>query len=82
MIKIAPSPDLKIGTEVTALKDLDPEGANVKIGMKGKVFARKNEYNDGAGPMVKWSNGCVCNVYDGQVKIIREPKKERYFKLV
>lgn len=59
---------LPIGTIVRALSDLDPEGANVKQDMTGIIFALADAHGDGCGPMVRWSNGGACNVYDSWVK--------------
>ncbi len=56
------------GTRVVALRDLDPQGANVKRGTVGLVFEHTNAYGDGCGPMVRWASGGCCNVYPGDVE--------------
>lgn len=68
--------ELKRGTIVRALKDLDPEGADVKKGQLGVVFGDANCYGDEAGPIVRWLDvvggkvevAGVCNVYEGWVE--------------
>ena len=62
-----PRLDLSRGTLVEALRDLDPEGANVAKGTLGVVFEESNFYGDGCGPMVRWATGGACNVYHGDV---------------
>ncbi len=64
--------DLKPGTLVEAIIQLDPEAANIPPGMRGVVFHENNFYKDGSGPIVTWMNGHVCNIYEGDVKVIRE----------
>lgn len=63
------------GDIVTALRDLDPEGANVTRGTKGVVFQPANFHEKNTGPMVRWFSGGACNVYDGDV--IREDYKPK-----
>lgn len=63
------------GDIVTALRDLDPEGANVARGTKGVVFQPSNFHEKNTGPMVRWFSGGACNVYDGDV--IREEYKPK-----
>lgn len=63
------------GDIVTALKDLDPSGANVQKGTKGVVFQPANFHDNNSGPMVRWFSGGACNIYDGDV--IREEYKKK-----
>lgn len=63
--------DMKRGTLVCALKNLDPEGANVLAGQLGVVFEESNAYADGCGPMVRWFTNRACNVYYGDVAEVR-----------
>ena len=56
-----------VDTVVRALRDLDPEGANVKAGDVGEVFEAAD---DPYGPLVEWASGCVCNVYEGEVEVV------------
>jgi hypothetical protein len=65
-----PLTTLRRGTEVEAVKPLDPTGANVKPGDRGVVFEETNAYGDGSGPMVKWFGGGQCNVYPGDVATV------------
>lgn len=60
--------DLKRGTLVRAKRNLDPEGANVLVGCLGVVFEHADFYKDGCGPMVRWTSGGACNVYEGDVE--------------
>lgn len=62
--------DLERGTLVVAVA-VPPGACPVPKGMKGVVFEKKNAYGDGCGPMVRWFNGCACNVYEGWVEVIR-----------
>lgn len=63
---------LKPGDVVQCAQDeLDWEGANVRKGTMGVVFALWNHYGDGAGPMVRWMNLGCCNVYPGDVTILK-----------
>jgi len=59
--------DLVRGDMVMAIKHLDVKGANVRTGTIGVVFEEVNAYKDGGGPMVRWMNCGVCNVYQGDV---------------
>lgn len=59
--------DLQPGARVTAARDLDPEGANVSQGTTGEVIHPANHHNDNGGPIVRWANGGLCNVYDDDV---------------
>ncbi len=59
--------ELQRGTLVVAVRDLDPEGANVVFGELGVVFQPTDYYHDNAGPMVRWLGGGACNVYEGDV---------------
>jgi len=62
--------DLDIGDVVIAKTHLDKEGANVRPGTIGIVFAKKNHYGDNCGPMVRWMNLGVCNVYEGDCELL------------
>ena len=68
--------DLSRGDMVMAIRDLDPLGANVRIGMLGVVFEPANWYSDNGGPMVRWLNMGVCNVYPGDIVLINRSLKE------
>ena len=46
--------DLRTGSVVRALRDLDPKGANVAKGDLGAVFGDANLHGDDAGPLVHW----------------------------
>lgn len=63
--------NLRRGTLVRAERHLDPEGANVQSGTLGVVFEETDAYGDGNGPMVRWFSHGACNVYDGDVSVIR-----------
>lgn len=48
-----------------------PEGITLpqpQPGERGVVFEEQDAYGDGGGPMVRFANGGVCNVYEGWVK--------------
>jgi len=63
---------LKRGTLVMCERQcLDPIGANVQKGTLGVVFEETNAYKDKAGPMVRWFSGAMCNVYPGDVEVVR-----------
>lgn len=62
--------DLKRGTLVRSLRNLDPEGARVELGTLGVVFEEFDFYKDGGGPMVRWMTGRCCNVYPGDVEVV------------
>ncbi len=66
----APPPHAQVKElmQVVALRDIDPEGANVQAGDEGTVVLSANHYNDGCGPLVAWTKGGYCNVYEGDVK--------------
>lgn len=80
--------NLEPGTIVRALRDLDPQGANVAKGDLGVVTHVANYYEDGYGPIVHWfrvvedeagfplhrvgTGGC-CNVYEGDVEVVLDP---------
>ncbi len=40
-------------------------------GERGVCFGERNCYGDGNGPMVRFMNGGVCNVYDGWVRLVK-----------
>lgn len=63
--------DIPVGARVRALRVLDPNGANVSLGELGIVTAPRNAHGDGLGPLVEWDMGGVCNVYKGNVEVIR-----------
>lgn len=77
--------ELRRGDVVRAIKDSDPEGANVKVGDLGVVFQPADFHEEGTGPMVRWlflhqamysytvRPGGVCNVYEGWVEKV-EPQ--------
>lgn len=69
-------PKLQRGDLVQATDDFDLGGANVKRGMYGVCFEEANHYGDGAGPMVRWFGGGVCNVYDGYCVAVPTVKGE------
>jgi len=62
---------LKVGQVVKAIKHLDEYGANVEVGQVGKVIHRADYYGDGAGPLVRWDSSRTCNVYKGDVLLVR-----------
>lgn len=64
---------LAVGTEVVARKAYDPHGANVREGQPGFVFGETDCYNDGAGPIVKWISGGVCNIYPHMSEAVWAP---------
>lgn len=66
---------LRRGDIVTAIKSLDPEGADVRRGTQGVVFEETNAYGDDGGPMVRWANMGACNVYDGDVSVLTNHPK-------
>lgn len=59
---------LKRGDVVTARRNIDPKGADVRPGTRGVVFELANAFNDGGGPMVRWMNMGACNIYDGDIE--------------
>ncbi len=63
---------LQRGNVVVALRDLDPSGAQIQMHMIGCVFEEENAFGDGAGPLVRWMNMGVCNVYPNDVGIIKK----------
>lgn len=67
--------ELRRGDVVIALRDLDPQGADVKAYAIGVVFEEHDAYKDGNGPMVRWiyqnNAGGACNVYEGDVEEAR-----------
>lgn len=65
--------DLIRGDVVLAIKLLDRGAANVKPGTMGVVFQQANYHEDGAGPIVRWMNMSVCNIYEDDVKHLRVP---------
>lgn len=73
---IAPITNYARGTIVVALRPLDREGADVRVGQYGVVFEEADFYKDGAGPMVAWTpwdhrpRGSMCNVYTGDVEVL------------
>lgn len=64
------------GDVVIAVRHLDKPGANVNIGVTGVVFETTNHYGDENGPMVRWMNMGACNVYNGDVMILKEDHDE------
>jgi hypothetical protein len=63
--------DLKRGTLVEALWRVGCGVGDVEPGDRGVVFEEAGFYGDGCGPIVRWMSGAVCNVYEGDVKVIR-----------
>lgn len=61
---------LRRGMIVMAKRQLDVVGANVRPGTLGVVFEEHDEFEQGAGPMVRWMNMGACNVYPGDVDIL------------
>jgi hypothetical protein len=60
--------ELERGDVVIAAKHLDPEGANVRPGTWGVVFEEAGAYAmPSSGPMVRWANMGICNIYDGDI---------------
>jgi hypothetical protein len=59
------------GALVRAIRKLDPGIADVQAGELGVVFELNNAYGDGNGPMVRWFEGGACNVYEGDVQLLR-----------
>lgn len=68
---------LERGTMVVAVRQLDPEGANVQIGDKGVVFEEAEFHGEGYGPLVRWCRGGCCNVYLGDVTVLAPLVRER-----
>lgn len=72
--------ECEIGDTVVAIQDLTDVTAGVVAGTFGVVFAPTNFYGDGAGPMVRFVNGGVCNVYEGWVaKVKLNPEELTFF---
>jgi len=63
--------EVKRGRFVRAFTPLDPEGANVKKGDVGVVVAEAGHNGSEAGPLVRWQHGTTCNVYEGQVEVLK-----------
>jgi len=57
---------LRRGDVVVAAKRL--YAADVIPGTMGVVFEEKDAHG---GPMVRWMNLCACNIYDGDVIVVR-----------
>ena len=65
-------PKLNRGDLVVAIKDLDKMGVTTaKPGMLGVVFEEAEYHEPNTGPMVRFMNGGVCNVYEGWVEKVR-----------
>ena len=60
-----PIRNLQRGMVVIAVRRIDPQGADVRPGTMGIVFEETNAYGDGGGPMVRWMNMGMCNIYQG-----------------
>jgi hypothetical protein len=56
------------GLLVEAIQHLDPNGADVPVNTLGVVFQPAHWHEPRTGPMVRFVNGGMCNVYDGEVK--------------
>ncbi len=64
-------PPLLRGDRVRAIRDFDPDVADVSAGQPGVVFEEADAYGDGNGPMVRWViSGSACNVYVGDVELV------------
>jgi len=63
---------LKRGTVVQAIRNLDSSGAKVREGTQGVVFEEANFHEPNSGPMVRWVNMGMCNIYIGDVKVISD----------
>lgn len=61
--------DLRVGTIVVAIRDLDPSGAAVRAGTLGVVYMPADS-DPGFGPLVRWLNMGTCNIYEGDVNVI------------
>ena len=63
----------KRGDCVMAVRRLDQEGAHVIPGSQGVVFEEAVRYLDknhpDEGPLVRWCDGTVCNVYAGDTAL-------------
>jgi hypothetical protein len=59
--------DLRRGDVVMAIRRIDPSAANVLPGTQGVVFEQSNFYEPNTGPMVRWMNMKVCNIYNSAV---------------
>ena len=59
------------GDIVQAIRRLDPEGADVRPGVLGVVFEEAEYHEPDSGPMVRWANMGVCNIYDCDVQVVR-----------
>jgi hypothetical protein len=62
--------DLKRGDIVMAARHLDKVGANVREGTLGVVFEVSGAHGDSLGPLVRWLNMGICNVYEGDVTLV------------
>lgn len=62
--------DLDPGDEVVVLRDLDATPA--KKGMVGVCFREADFHEPDSGPMVRFENGSVCNVYEGDVERVAD----------
>jgi len=62
--------DLRRGTLVRAVKNVDPSGADAQKGDLGVVFEESQYHEPNSGPMVCWFHGGRCNVYEGDVEIV------------
>ena len=60
---------LRTGSLVKAIRLLDEGVAHVVPGTLGVVFQETNFYGDEGGPIVRWTSGNVCNVYEGDVEV-------------
>ena len=63
---------LKRGALVVAIRLLDEGAADVQPGTLGVVFNETDFYGDDCGPIVRWVTGAVCNVYPGDVDVVRK----------
>lgn len=58
---------LKRGDVVVAIRHLDKSGSDVRPGTQGVVFEEAGFHGNGLGPLVRWMNMGVCNVYASEV---------------
>lgn len=68
-------------TVVRATKDFDQGVTDVAPGDEGFVFGETDCYGDGAGPIVYWFKGVICNVYPEMCKVVwwnRDMEEEEY----
>lgn len=62
-------PDLKRGDLVIATDKIPAEVAPVPLGTLGVCFQPAEYHGPNTGPMVRFANGCACNVYEDWVLV-------------